>query len=502
MLVGVSLSGCPSEQGGGVQLIDHGVCDVLIDCAASLAPETRDEYESVYGPAGTCWAGGPQQWAACRDACRQTLDALNLVAQATGEACGTCQTDADCSSYGVGAYCDAGYCVAGGQAGDESGGQEAGDGDGDGDVDPFADLSAVSILLILDNSGSMGPAERVLVETIGDLIAPLDSAGVAWRVGVTTTDTGNPWCPPGTYTPEDGELVLSSCRERLNDFLFNNGQLDHRDLACNDVCGVDTLTTVPSTTATDPNSRSRPWIESLDGQTNLAGVSVNAALRCAVPQGIGGCGFETPLQAARRAIARSADPDDPQYGFVEPGRLLVILFISDEVDCSYNPQYESIFEGNKTFWSDPAAQFPTSALCWNAGVQCSGSSSGYDSCKPVNYDEDGDVTNDPARAVLRPVDGLIDSFGQPTLAFGILGVGSDGQPHYSATDPELVPIFGIDPGCVGAGSSDVLQGLPPVRMWSVLQQLGPEGQQAAYSICEPGFGGGMAEIGGVIASYF
>src|SRR5690606_38914698 len=147
-------------------------------------------------------------------------------------------------------------------------------------------------------------------------------------------DTGNPWCPPGTYTPEDGELVLSSCRERLHDFLFNNGQLDHRDLACNDVCGADTLTTVPSTTASDLQFRSRPWVVSLDAHTNPAGVSVMSARRCAVPLRMNGGWFSTALKAARGAIARSPDPHDLQYGIAEPGLELVILFISDEVDCS------------------------------------------------------------------------------------------------------------------------------------------------------------------------
>jgi hypothetical protein len=86
---------------------------VLIECAASLAPESRDEYEQAYGPNGSCWLNGPSAWAACRDFCTSTLEALNLVAMVTGDSCGTCSVDTDCSEYGFGASCVDGLCTAG-----------------------------------------------------------------------------------------------------------------------------------------------------------------------------------------------------------------------------------------------------------------------------------------------------------------------------------------------------------------------------------------------------
>ena len=43
-------------------------------------------------------------------------------------------------------------------------------------------------------------------------------------------------------------------------------------------------------------------------------------------------------------------------------------FVTDEVDCSFDWDYEDIFleAGGKVFWSDPNAAFPTSAVCWTA----------------------------------------------------------------------------------------------------------------------------------------
>lgn len=108
--------------GSGTPFIDRGVCDTLIACASELAPESHAQFVSNYGPAGTCWAGGPNQWPLCRQACVDSLDAINLIGQATGQTCGGCQTDADCSAFGPGATCEAGTCV-----GDEGVAESAGE---------------------------------------------------------------------------------------------------------------------------------------------------------------------------------------------------------------------------------------------------------------------------------------------------------------------------------------------------------------------------------------
>src|SRR5688500_8410465 len=73
---------------------------------------------------------------------------------------------------------------------------------GDGDGDPGITFEAVSILLVVDNSGSMGRAQWSLAQRARDLLGPLDAAGIPWRLGITTTDAGNPWCTPDLTSPE------------------------------------------------------------------------------------------------------------------------------------------------------------------------------------------------------------------------------------------------------------------------------------------------------------
>jgi hypothetical protein len=74
-------------------------------------------------------------------------------------------------------------------------------------------MGAVDVLLVVDNSGTMGPGQIALTQAMDSLVARLDNEGLDYRIAVTTTDVGNPWC--GTTSPEAGNFVASSCRARL-----------------------------------------------------------------------------------------------------------------------------------------------------------------------------------------------------------------------------------------------------------------------------------------------
>ncbi|OOZ17674.1 hypothetical protein BOW35_04970 [Solemya velum gill symbiont] len=52
-----------------------------------------------------------------------------------------------------------------------------------------------------------------LANNFESFIQVLESEGVEanYRIGVTTSDSGNPWCPSGQTTPEGGRLKLSGC---------------------------------------------------------------------------------------------------------------------------------------------------------------------------------------------------------------------------------------------------------------------------------------------------
>jgi hypothetical protein len=364
----------------------------------------------------------------------------------------------------------------------------------------------VDILFVIDNSRSMGEEQALLAKNFGSFIEVLEAKDVEanYRIGVTTTDNGNPRCYE--TTPESGHLVLSSCKGRIDEFLFDSiddaQDVDVRDLACNDICPLsdEELTITPTTTDVDSSARPRPWLENIEGQKNIpASTSTVDAFQCFGPQGIRGCGFESPLESMYLSLVRAQDTAEAEYGFLRAQAILAIVVVSDEADCSYNEDYAEIFanDGNKAFWADPEGDLPTSAVCWNAGVVCTGDPSHYDSCEPVNKDVDGNVGVSDDDAVLHPMSryyGLLDGIEQQKkelddsqeLIVGLIGgVDAEGVAHYAdAMDVDFQTSFGIGPGCTAPppeGTTSPVTAVPPVREKALVDRY-TEGNM--FSICE------------------
>jgi hypothetical protein len=366
----------------------------------------------------------------------------------------------------------------------------------------------VDVLFIIDNSGSMGEEQANLGANFPSFIDVLEKKGVEanYRIGVTTSDNGNPWCPIGTTTPEGGKLVLSSCTTRLGDFLFG-ADVDVQDLACNDICNLDAaaLEILPTTTDEDDTPSPRPWLENIEGKKNIPDTtSMSEAFACFGPQGVNGCGFESQLESMYLALTRAQTNTEASYGFLRASAILAIVIVSDEADCSYNKNWSAIFDadGAKAFWSDPTAAFPTSAVCWNAGVDCVGDPSGYTSCDPVNKDVNGTSGVGDSDAVLHPMNrytGLVAGIEaekqalnaqQEVIVALIGGVSNTGDTFYAddITDPVFQDSFGIGPGCTAPGD---VSAVPPVRMRDMTEAFTPDNM---FSICEADYSPALEAI--------
>ena len=216
----------------------------------------------------------------------------------------------------------------------------------------------IDVLFVIDNSGSMEQEQKQLAANFPRLIEALrrtslgpdgsgkpctvaDTSGCNipdLRIGVVTTDVG-----AGNYS-------LPSCEVANGD----NGKLQNapRLAGC-----------------TGP---SNPWI-AYSANTKTSNVPSGAAnhidrikdaFACIAPVGIQGCGFEQTLESARRAL-------DPKLninpGFLRPNALLVVVFITDEDDCSAkNPQ---LYDPNQQSLSDPLGPL-TSFRCFEFGISC------------------------------------------------------------------------------------------------------------------------------------
>jgi hypothetical protein len=382
----------------------------------------------------------------------------------------------------------------------------------------------VDILFVMDNSGSMGEEQANLAANFGDFIGELEKEGVEanYRIGITTTDNGNPICG-ATTTPEAGNLVLSSCLGREQHFTFTgtNPATVVFDTACESICDYSPaeLDDLMKETATDldPNPRKRPWMESVEGATNLPdGVTTEEAFQCFGPQGIDGCGFESHLESMYKSLKRSKDSSENAYGFLRENAILAIVVVTDEVDCSYQTKWGEIFEssGNRVFWQDPEAQWASSAVCWNAGVECSGPSDDYDACRPVDKDVNGNVTGDSSAAVLHPItrySELIQGFedekkkldpNQEVIIGVISGVpegyylGQQDIRYADSPDPGFMDDFGIGPGCTSVVDGVDQAAVPPVRMRDWAEDFGDEN---LYSVCSKDYTPALKRIAFEIA---
>lgn len=347
----------------------------------------------------------------------------------------------------------------------------------------------------------MGDAQALVAKDISALLQTERDI----RIGITTTDSGNPRCPAVTTTPEGGKLQTRNCLERVDLGEFEYNAEDHA-YACWDVCGTIDWTIAPTSTAYDGSLAPRAWFERTGGVANVDGGELIEAVRCALPQGVNGCGHEQPLESMFKALAQAQVNTSPNYGFLRDEADLVVVIVTDEVDCSYNPKFGEIFTTNKVFWSDPAAPNPTSALCFNAGVECEGSGPTYSTCSAVDKDTTGAVTSDPAEAVLQPVSKYIDFLagiqaqktgGARVRLVAIAGVPQgfeSGAPLVFEDDPDPVmqDQFGIGPGCVlETPGGSFFTARPPVRLLEVGESLGA---LEFYSICEPSYQAALAAI--------
>lgn len=304
----------------------------------------------------------------------------------------------------------------------------------------------VDLLLVVDNSGSMGQAQlelsrhsQVLVDELanlrgenGDLIHP------DVRIMVTTSDMGHPLCTAfqkPDYTPAQGAPIYDGCNARINRFSGINPMNPMIvEEVCTENCPADVLA-------------AEHFIQFDGNSSNAPNDDPAAVLACIGPQGIDGCGYEAPLESMLRAINPAAcwnEPDqrfcdgdeewaDTTEGFLRENAMLAVAMVTDELDCSVNaPGGYSYFTdlANSMYWNinpDLGAPQSTSAVCFNVGVTCDdGDGDGiYEDCASQDFD------------ALFPVDRYTEYFqqllgeGKDVVMLGMLGV-----PSVVSHDPE------------------------------------------------------------------
>jgi hypothetical protein len=357
----------------------------------------------------------------------------------------------------------------------------------------------VDMILVVDDSPSMRPFTSRWAQNVGAFanVIEADEVNADIRIAITTTSVPGPTCEGPRAL--GGEPVLDSCLAHLEDFVGadEHGELGGsvEDLAsiCEEVCTLPEIPRVPSRGSDDHDLHSlavRPWIEAPNNPTggNLDGVELAEALACAGLQGFSGCKYESPIEAAARMVEHMGDPDHPMSEFRRADAALMILTVGDEDDCSHSDAAATIFDpaGARTFWPDPEAAEPTSAVCINAGLECD-----EEGCALTDHALDGTSTDDPASAVLTSTSRLHDALVaagefdvEPWVPYvaSIGGFLLDGQVYYTPPEPGLsedqqlyLDSFGVLPGCAD----------PDVRAAPGGRLAAAGTQDARWSICHP-----------------
>ena len=184
-----------------------------------------------------------------------------------------------------------------------------------------SEVPPVDILVVVDNSMSMAEEQANLANSLPTLLRSLlvdpPPGGDGLRVddlhiGVVSTDVGT------------GGYDVETCYDSVDG---DNGELLH-----------------------DPNPSIRGCDEAYPPFLQYSAEAPDAALvdklsrdfGCIATLGIDGCGFEQQLKAGKRALVDHRD--GANAGFLRPDSLVIVLYLTDEDDCSIIAGGERFFD--------------------------------------------------------------------------------------------------------------------------------------------------------------
>lgn len=315
-------------------------------------------------------------------------------------------------------------------------------------------IKDVDLLFVIDNSNSMLVNQQNLRANFSKMIDALrsdklDGALPNVRIGIVSTDVGI------------GANVIASCP-----LGGDQGKLirDSHGNSC----------ALPSD----------PWIsysqeKGLPAQTNIKDCQgdaiecVKQGFSCMADLGVGGCGIESPLEAARRALLPDVNP-----GFRRESALLAVIFITDEDDCSiarpaaFTQGFDALDGHQKNF------------RCFSQGIVCDEDTSINDQAIV------GEKSNcKPAGDILYAVDAYIDFFKglkEQKEHLIVAGLTAPSTPVNVVADPDVAPSCSE----YDATTDTTRFGRPALRLNHVIESVGG----STFSICSNNFGPALEKI--------
>jgi hypothetical protein len=354
-----------------------------------------------------------------------------------------------------------------------------------------AAANTVDILLVIDDSPSMGAEQaelRARLPTLFRELAALAAKGLRadYHIGVVTTDLGA------------GDHIDMNCRPG-----GLGGRLQRVGRQASPGCPA-------------PTDGSFLRYNQLLGTSNVpAGSTLEATLGCMAAVGEVGCGFEQPLEAAYRALH---DNIAENVGFLRPDGILVVLFITDEDDCSAEPMSD--------LFVSPSAP-PPSGIGYRTSYRCTRFGVVRDGARGpelMPYGSSGGPVSNPRPATLAQggrlieVDKYVRYFTTPRANGGVMSdpsrvllasLAGPATPVQSLlANPTSTSTYSPCPGPISETCQPVLDrscvsnmfvGDPAVRLNAVIEALPPT-NRASLSICNPTYDPMMSALSAGIAA--
>jgi hypothetical protein len=169
----------------------------------------------------------------------------------------------------------------------------------------------LDLLFVIDDSGSTRDKQKVFAQNYTNFVTALDrfpSGRPNLHIGVVTSSVDlGPGARSDVCHPARG----------------TDGLLQNRARDSANPCAPPTA------------DRFLVDVQGPGGRTQNYAGTLDTALSCISSVGDAGCGFESPLEAIKRAL----DGSHPENaGFVRPGALLAVVILTDEDDCSATPE--------------------------------------------------------------------------------------------------------------------------------------------------------------------
>ena len=328
---------------------------------------------------------------------------------------------------------------------------------------PVVKNTDVDLLFVVDDSPSMLDKQTNLKNNFPNFINVLNAlqGGLpSIHLGVVTTDLGTKGADDAVAGPSIGSGPGSCSGNGKSGNLVTNGSTLVNGTFISDVKNTDGTRT-----------------------TNYTGTLANAFAAIA-SVGASGCGFEQPIEAAKRALNNNA----ANAGFLRPAANLAIIFVGDEDDCSIS---HSTLLGSDTATLGPLQSF----RCTRFGITCDTGGMTSDAMNMVGM-KDRCHSNESS-AYLTKVASYVTFFQglkadpEMVMAAGLFG----------ATTPvgvELVTPPGggsavpaLSHSCTYTGAAGPELADPGIRLAQLLDQFT---RHSATTVCQQDLSGGLVAI--------